>query len=131
MRKTQNQNAQNGLLGSWQSRLGLCLLPFALCLLIYSAPMAATLSSQAEAPAEPAYLTPGELKLAADGKKLFVDANLIEADASNNSVIDKERVQKDISKSYHRLEERLDDLEDPRRPQPTADSSLPPILMLP
>jgi YVTN family beta-propeller protein len=72
MRKTQNQNAQNGLLGSWQSRLGLCLLPFALCLLIYSAPMAATLSSQAEAPAEPAYLTPGELKLAADGKKLFV-----------------------------------------------------------
>ena len=46
-----------------------------------------------------------------DGKKLFVDASLIDADASNNSVIDKERVKKDISKSYPRLEERLDDLE--------------------
>jgi len=46
-----------------------------------------------------------------DGKKLFVDASLIDADASNNSVIDKERVKKDISKSYHQLEERLDDLE--------------------
>jgi transposase len=46
-----------------------------------------------------------------DGKKLFVDASLIDADASNNSVIDKERVKKDISKSYHRLEERLDDLD--------------------
>ena len=46
-----------------------------------------------------------------DGKKLFVDASLIDADASNNSVIDKERVQKEISKSYHRLEDRLDDLE--------------------
>jgi transposase len=41
-----------------------------------------------------------------DGKKLFVDASLIDADASNNSVIDKERVQKEISKSYHRLEDR-------------------------
>jgi transposase len=46
-----------------------------------------------------------------DGKKLFVDASLIDADASNNSVIDKERVRKDIRKSYHRFEERLDDLE--------------------
>jgi transposase len=46
-----------------------------------------------------------------DGKKLFVDASLIDADASNNSVIDKERAKKDISKSYHRFEERLEDLE--------------------
>jgi len=45
-----------------------------------------------------------------DGEKLFVDASLIDADASNNSVIDKERVRKDISKSYHHFEERLDDL---------------------
>jgi YVTN family beta-propeller protein len=34
--------------------------------------MAAPLSSQADVPAEPPYLTPAELKLAADGKKLFV-----------------------------------------------------------
>jgi transposase len=46
-----------------------------------------------------------------DGKKLFVDASLIDADASNNSVIDRERVKKEISKSYHRFEERLEDLE--------------------
>jgi hypothetical protein len=46
-----------------------------------------------------------------DGKKLFVDASLIDANASNSSVIDKERVKKDTSKSYHRFEERLDDLE--------------------
>ena len=50
-----------------------------------------------------------------DGKKLFVDASLIDADASNNSVIDKERVKKDISKSYDHFEERLDDLEVSKR----------------
>jgi hypothetical protein len=36
-----------------------------------------------------------------DGKKLFADASLMDADASNDSVIDKERL-KNISKSYHR-----------------------------
>ncbi len=49
-----------------------CLLPFALCLLTCSAPMAAPINPQAVAPAEPAYLTPVEIKLSADGKKLYV-----------------------------------------------------------
>jgi YVTN family beta-propeller protein len=35
-------------------------------------PLAAPLGPQADTPAEPAYLTPAELKLSADGKKLFV-----------------------------------------------------------
>jgi len=46
-----------------------------------------------------------------DGKKLFVDASLIDADASNNSVVDTERLKKYLNKSYRRLEKRLDDLE--------------------
>jgi len=45
-----------------------------------------------------------------DGKKLFVDASLIDADASNNSVVDTKGLEKYLNKSYKRLEERLDDL---------------------
>lgn len=45
-----------------------------------------------------------------DGSKLFVDASLLEADASNNSVIDRERLKKELQESYPRLEERLDDI---------------------
>ncbi len=44
-----------------------------------------------------------------DGSRLFVDASLLEADASNNSVIDRERLKKELKESYSRLEERLDD----------------------
>ncbi len=47
-----------------------------------------------------------------DGKKLFVDSSLIDADASNNSVVDTEGLETRLNKSYRRLEERLDDLED-------------------
>jgi transposase len=46
-----------------------------------------------------------------DGKKLFVDASLIDADASNNSVVDTKRLKKYLNKGYRRLEKRLDDLE--------------------
>jgi len=46
-----------------------------------------------------------------DGSKLFVDASLIDADASNNSVVDTNRLNKHLSKGYRRLEKRLDDLE--------------------
>lgn len=45
-----------------------------------------------------------------DGSKLFVDASLIQADASNNSVVDRERLQKELNKGYQRLEERLDEV---------------------
>jgi transposase len=47
-----------------------------------------------------------------DGSKLFVDASLIDADASNNSVVDTHRLQKHLNKSYIRLEERLDDFKE-------------------
>ncbi len=47
-----------------------------------------------------------------NGDKLFVDSSLIDADASNNSVIDMHRLKKYLKKSYRRMEERLDDLED-------------------
>ena len=49
-----------------------------------------------------------------DGKKLFVDASLIDADASNNSVVDTKRLNKYLNKGYRRLEKRLDDLEVPK-----------------
>ena len=45
-----------------------------------------------------------------DGSKAFTDSSLIDADASNNSVIDTQSLKKYLNKSYRRLEERLDDL---------------------
>ena len=45
-----------------------------------------------------------------DGSKLFVDASLIDADASNNSVVDTQKIEKYLNKSYKRLENRLDDI---------------------
>jgi len=45
-----------------------------------------------------------------DGSKLFVDSSLINADASNNSVVDTKRLEKHLNRSYQLLEERLDDL---------------------
>jgi transposase len=47
-----------------------------------------------------------------DGSKLFVDSSLIDADASNHSVVDTRGLKKYLNKNYRRLEERLDDLED-------------------
>ena len=46
-----------------------------------------------------------------DGRKIFVDTSLIDADASNNSVVDTHSLKKYLNKSYRRLEERLDDLD--------------------
>jgi transposase len=45
-----------------------------------------------------------------DGKKLFVDSSLIDANASNNSVVDTHSLRRYLNKSYRRLEERLDEL---------------------
>ncbi len=45
-----------------------------------------------------------------DGNKPFLDTSFIKADASNNSVVDTQRLKKYLNKSYKRLEERLDDL---------------------
>ena len=47
-----------------------------------------------------------------DGSKLFMDGSLIQADASNNSVINKESLTRYLNKSYHTLESRLDEQQD-------------------
>lgn len=47
-----------------------------------------------------------------DGSKPFIDSSLIDADASNNSVVDTQRLEKYLLKSYQQLEECLDDIED-------------------
>ena len=47
-----------------------------------------------------------------DGEKLFVDSSLVDADASNDSVVDTQSLKRYLNKGYKRLEERLDDLED-------------------
>jgi hypothetical protein len=44
-----------------------------------------------------------------DGRKLFTDSSLIDADASNNSVVDTHKLKKYLNKSYKRLEQRLED----------------------
>jgi len=44
-----------------------------------------------------------------DGTKLFVDASLIDADASNNSVVDTHDLRRYLDTSYRLFEERLDD----------------------
>jgi hypothetical protein len=44
-----------------------------------------------------------------DGRKIFMDSSLIEADASNNSVVDTESLKRYLNKSYMELERRLGD----------------------
>ena len=42
-----------------------------------------------------------------DGSKIFVDSSLIEADASNNSVVDTQSLRRYLNESYKELERRL------------------------
>jgi transposase len=44
------------------------------------------------------------------GSKLFVDSSLIEANASNNSVVDTQKLGRYLNESYIRLESRLDEI---------------------
>jgi len=71
--------------------LSFCLLTFALCLLPSSSPTAAPLNPQQGATAEPSYLTPVEIKLSTDGKKLYVvceDADsLLAVDTQSKQVV--------------------------------------------
>ena len=46
-----------------------------------------------------------------DGKKIFVDSSLIDADASNNSIVDTHSLRRHLNKSYRELERRLDESE--------------------
>ena len=49
-----------------------------------------------------------------DGSKLFMDGCLIQANASNNSVVNKESLTRYLNKSYQTLESRLDKQQDDR-----------------
>lgn len=44
-----------------------------------------------------------------DGGKLFTDSCLVDADASNNSVVDKHSLARHLNESYKRLEDRLEE----------------------
>jgi transposase len=44
-----------------------------------------------------------------DGRKIFVDSSLVDADASNNSVIDTRNLKHQLHKNYKKLEARLED----------------------
>ena len=44
-----------------------------------------------------------------DGSKIFTDASLVHADASNNSVVNQESLKRYLNKSYHEMEKRLED----------------------
>ena len=43
-----------------------------------------------------------------DGSKIFMDSSLVQADAFNNSVVNKESLKRYLNKNYHILELRLD-----------------------
>jgi transposase len=47
-----------------------------------------------------------------DGEKIFCDSSLIDADASNNSVVNRESLQYRIEQGYQILEDRLDEVAD-------------------
>lgn len=46
-----------------------------------------------------------------DGSKLFTDASLMDANASNNSVVNQHSLKRYLNKSYQRLEQRLEQLD--------------------
>lgn len=50
-----------------------------------------------------------------DGSKLFVDSSLIDANASNNSVVDTHSLKKYLKKGYRRLEKRLEEVRSQKR----------------
>ena len=43
-----------------------------------------------------------------DGSKMFTDASLVQADASNNSVVNQHSLKRYLNKSYRELESRLE-----------------------
>jgi hypothetical protein len=43
-----------------------------------------------------------------DGSEIFMDSSLVQADASNNSVVNKESLKRYLNKSYKIMESRLE-----------------------
>lgn len=46
-----------------------------------------------------------------DGSKLFMESSMVQADASNNSVVNKQSLKRYLNKSYHILESRLEQVQ--------------------
>jgi IS5 family transposase len=47
-----------------------------------------------------------------DGNKLFMDSSLVQADASNNSVVDKQSLKYQLNDHYQELEQRLEEVDE-------------------
>jgi hypothetical protein len=43
------------------------------------------------------------------GRKIFVDSSLVQADASNNSAVDRQSLKRYLNDSYKELEKRLEE----------------------
>jgi transposase/uncharacterized protein (UPF0179 family) len=56
-----------------------------------------------------------------NGRKIFVDSSLIDANASNNSVIDTKNLKHQLHKNYKKLESRLEDQEESTDPSRTYE----------
>jgi len=56
-----------------------------------------------------------------DGKKIFLDASLVEADASNSSVLDLKSLKGQLHQRYHELEARLEEKEASSDPSRTCE----------
>jgi transposase len=59
-----------------------------------------------------------------DGRKIFVDASLIDADASQDSVVDTRDLNEQLSRKYRQLEARLDEAPSARAPGPYTEENL-------
>lgn len=56
-----------------------------------------------------------------DGRKIFVDSSLVDANASNNSVIDTRNLKHQLRKNYKKLEDRLEDKSESANPSLTYE----------
>ena len=56
-----------------------------------------------------------------DGKKIFVDSSLVDANASNNSVIDTKNLKHQLRKNYKKLEARLEEKSESVEPSNAHD----------
>jgi transposase len=59
-----------------------------------------------------------------DGRKIFVDSSLIDADASQDSVVDTRDLHEQLSKKYRQLEARLDEAPSAREAGPYTEENL-------
>ena len=60
-----------------------------------------------------------------EGKKLFVDSSLVEANASKDSIVDTHSLKKYFNRAYRELEKRLEDKDDDKE-DPSGGSGRPP-----